>query len=691
MVPGGLARREAVADGAAVTKMAIKAKSVEAPYPGARPFRQNDRGRFFGRTSDAPALAELWQANRLTLAIGRVASGKTSLLQAGVFPLVSETRADTLPIGRVCYGSTFPAAALPQHNPYSLALLRSWSPGDTATRLVGLSVHDFVRTRAELHDGVILAAIDQVDDLLAASGAHGAHRRQFFAELARALRSEPRLHLLLVARDETLDLISGALGNGARFRVRALTQQSAIEAVTKPTAGIGRSYADGAAERLVAELQTSRIRAEGGAERFVEGEDVEPSLLQAVCTRLWNALPPDVDLVTTRDIRLYGDVDTALAAHCSQVVATVADDHDLSVTRLRSWLLDTFVTELGTRGTTYEGPGLTSGMPNGVLRSLVDRHLLSAEWRSGSRWYELLSDRLIEPLRRALDERPSPVDPGEYLRKAEHALTVGDLELAGRYVDATLRTSADTDLRLRARVESFLGNLANEQGKVTDAEEHYRSAASLFETLRDTPEVARQLAAVGHTLLAQDDPEDAVSQLQAAVTRMPSDPILQTGLGLALWQLGDGPGAVAILTAVLAVDGGNPVALRARGEILAYLGDARAAARDLNRVALQEWPASRAALGLALAQLGDRADAEAQLDEALTEAQRNGAVLLYAAKAKKLLGDEIAAGDLARQAGDATDPALSPQHREMANKLAEYSEEFTAVESGHRRSSALPP
>ena len=654
---------------------------MEEPYCGARPFRQTERDRFFGRVADASALAELWQVNRLTLALGRVASGKTSLLQAGVIPLLSETRADTLPVGRVGYGSTFPFAALPEHNPYSLALLRSWSPGDAATRLVGLTVQDFVRTRTELHDGIILAAIDQVDDLLTASGPHWAHRRHFLRELAQALRLEPRLHLLLVARDEACGLISEALGNGARYRIEALTQQSAIEAVTGPTADTGRSYADGAPERLVTELRTGRIRGGSRTEQFADQDSVEPSLLQVVCTWLWNSLPQETGVITTRDVRVYGDVDAALAAHCSQVIAAVADDHDLSVARLRSWLLDTFVTELGTNGTAYEGPAATAGMPNAVVRSLVDRHLLAADLRSGSRWYELLTDRLIEPLRKAFDERPPLATPSEYLRQAKRALTLGDLELAGRYAEATLRASADTDLRLRAKVESFLGNLANELGKPTDAESHYRAAASLYTTLRDIPEAARQLAAVGHALLAQDDLEGAVNELQAAVDRMPSDPILQTGLGLALWQLGDGPAAVAILTSVLGVDGGNLVALRARGEILAYLGETQAALHDLERVALQEWPTSQAALGLALAGLGDHADAERQLGEAQATAPRNSFVLLYAAKAKALMGDEIAAEGLARQAIDATDPALSPHHRAVALKLADHVHELTAAES----------
>ncbi len=639
-----------------------------APYPGTRPFLRTDQDLFFGRGTDAKALLELWQGNRLTLVAGPVASGKTSLLNAGVFPLLTQNRTYFLPPGRISYGSTYPRAALPEHNPYTLALLQSWSPGETTTRLVDLTVRDFIRAQVDRQQrGPLFAAIDQVDDMLADSGPRRAHRQKFFSELADAMQAEQRLHLLLLAREEAAALISEMLGTAARYNFAALTREGAIEAVTGPVAGTGRSFANGAAEKLVTELQTRRITGVNGAERYITGDHVEPSLLQVVCTRLWDSLPPDTEHITTHDVRVFGDADKALAAYCSRVIASVADDHDLPVSKLRSWLLDTFVTELGTQGTAYEGIVATAGMPNAVARALEDRHLLSAELRSGSRWYELLTARLIEPLQHAADELPLAAHPSEYLSDAERALTLGELDVAERYAQAALGTSPDTDLRLRAEVESLLGNIATEREKPAEAESHYLISASLFEALRDTPAVASQLAAVGQTLIAQERLEDAIDKLQAAIDRMPNDPVMQTDLALALWRLGESRAAVAVLTAVLGVDGGNSVALRVRGEILADLGEARQAILDLNRVTL------------ALAKLGDQPRANLEVDDAVAEAPRNGAVLLYAARAKALVGDECAAEKLARRAVGATDPVLPPYHREVALQLA-----------GHKHGNSAP-
>ena len=662
-----------MANGAAVRGIGAGGESPGAPYPGRRPFLQADQDHFFGRGTDSKALLELWQDNRITLLVGSAGSGKTSLLNAGVLPLLKQNRTHFLPVGAIC-GSTFPRAALPEHNPYTLALLQSWSPGERTTRLVDLTVRDFIRAEDSEHhklrSGPLLAAIDQVDDLLAYQGPRQAYRQKFLGELADAVHDDLGLHLLLLAREETAAVISRALGGTAVYNLTALTRQDAIEAVTGPLAETGRSFADGAAERLVSDLQTRRVTGINGAEQLIVSDQVEPSLLQVACTRFWDSLPADTEQITVRDVRVFGDADKALAAHCSEVIASVADDHDLRWRRVRSWLLDMFVTELGTRGTAYEGIVTTAGMPNAVARALEDRHLLSAGLRSDSRWYELLTPRLIEPLRHAVDVLPPVVGPVEHLSAAERALTRGESDIAERYAQAALRTAPDTDLRLRAEIESLLGNIAMEEEKPAEAEGRHRISASLFEAVRDTSAVASQLAAVGQTLIAQDRLEAAVDEFRCAIDRLPTDPVVQTDLALALWRKGESRAAVSVLTAVLRLDGGNSVALRARGEILADLGEANQAISDLNRVTLQERPSSRAAHGLALAKLGDQPRASLEVEGAVAEAPQNGAVLLYAARAKALSGDEYAAEELARRAVDATDLVLSPYHREVALQLA---------------------
>ena len=63
--------------------------------------------------------------------------------------------------------------------------------------------------------------------------------------------------------------------------------------------------------------------------------------------------------------------------------------------------------------------------------------------------------------------------------------------------------------------------------------------------------------------------------------------------------------------------------------MLAYLGEARAALDDLDRVSSVDRPTTRAARGLALAGLGDRRAARREIQEAVTarRAERPGAAL----------------------------------------------------------------
>ncbi|HEX6525993.1 MAG TPA: hypothetical protein VF070_39170 [Streptosporangiaceae bacterium] len=649
----------------------ISEASIAGPYLGAHPFRQADRGRFFGRAADAAALADMWRANHLTIVIGPVASGKTSLLHAGVYPLMSNTRGLVLSSGRLSFGSTFPAAALPEHNPFTLATLRSWSPAESPARLAGITVRDFIGQRASRQDGPIFAAIDQVEELPADTGPRWDQAQQFMLELADAVRlKDPRLHLLLVIREDAIGILSGGLASGPRFHIGPLTPDGAIEAVIGPVAATGRAFEEGAAEKLVMDLQTSQIETADGSEGYVTAECVEPALLQAVCARFWQDLPTETELITASDIRVYGDVDTTLAAYCGQVIAAVAGEHDKAPRWLRSWLLDKFVADRDARASVGERATASARLDNAVLRSLTDQHLLTAVAEDRVRSYKLLADRLIEPLRKATDQRPPLVRPEQYLQTAERALALGELDLAKRYAERAARAAPRGDFRLRAETCSFLGNVAREQDKPGPAADRYHEAAELFEAARDAGAVARQLAAAGEMLAVQGRFGEAVKELRAAADRMRNDPVLQTELALALWKLGESRAAVAVLTAALGVDGGNLDALRARGEILADLGDARGAMLDLDRVTKDAPAATRAARGLALAELGDRSAARREIDHALDGNSWNGPVLYYAARAAALSGNHEKARELAKRAVIATDPALSPRHRDLADELA---------------------
>jgi tetratricopeptide (TPR) repeat protein len=658
----------------------------ENPYVGNRPFLTTDAYRFHGRSSEAREVAARWRDNQITFLSGPSGVGKTSLIQAGVIPLLASVGADLLPVGRLYHGTAFPVAALPEHNPYTLALLTTWSPGEPQTRLSGLTAYDFLRRR-QLRAGPdgrpspVLAVIDQVERLFDGPGRRDRHRGPFIDGLAEVLRELPHIHLLLSIRDdygEDIERYQSLLGLSARAGVllRRLNVEEAVEAVRNPLAGTGRWFSAGTAEGIVESLRTTVLTAEDGQPRTVLSEDVEPTLLQAVCAELWTSLPVEAAEITAGQVTRLADTDQALDRFCDQAITAVAADHGISPGQLSSWVNRHFITELGTRGTAYEGMSDTAGMPNAVARALRDRHVLTAVWRSGTRWYELLHDRFIGPVRRLADRLPpaspeSQASPSESLRAAQLAIADGDLELAATLAAAALRSAADLNLRLCADAESLLGNIAYMRRQFAEAEVRYRAAAALFETLRDARAVAGLLAAVGQTLLSQERYGQAVECLHAAVGRIPNDLTVQTELAWALWHAGQQRAAVAVLTGVLAIDGEAEDARRARGEILADLGDAEDALRDLDRVRRYQQPSTRAARALALAMLSRSGAADPEIDAALSGAPGNGPVLLYAARVAALEHDPVGAAELARRAVDATDPAVPPHQRRQALQLME--------------------
>src|SRR3954471_20298967 len=68
----------------------------ENPWPGLSSFTEDTRGFFFGRDRETEELARLVRRATLTVLFGQSGLGKSSLLQAGLFPLLRET--DHLPL-----------------------------------------------------------------------------------------------------------------------------------------------------------------------------------------------------------------------------------------------------------------------------------------------------------------------------------------------------------------------------------------------------------------------------------------------------------------------------------------------------------------------------------------------------------------------------------------------------------------
>ena len=666
--------------------MDVMSSGGREPYVGRRAFDVRDQDIFFGRQRERGELQALWAENSLVVLHGPAGSGKTSLIQAGLAPALWKS-ADVPLVGCVSLGSSFPEAVLPDHNPYTLAVLSSWSPAESRTSLSQLSFTDFFRDRA-LTSGwsgtpaPIFAAIDQLEEIF--TDARGTrYRDEFFDDLASAIQAVPRLRVLLAIRSELLAKLARynellAIRDQAYFPLPALNRDAAIEAVRRPTEMLGYPFAPGVAEALVDDLRTTQLAATTGEMVPITAEGVEPIQLQIVCSSLCRALPADVSVITFDLFDINGHADRSLADFCAEVLAEIAAEHELAILGLLTWLEATFVTSQGTRSTVPEGLPTTAGLPRSITRGLENQHLLTSEWGSGTRRYTLANDRLIAALRQL--NRPSQIenipglDAASHLRIAVTAMAAGELVLAEKHAWQAIKVAGAEDLRLQADARSLLGNIAFERGHLDIAQEHYWRAAELSEQLRDQSAVGRLLGAIGRMHAKQGHYEAALEDLLSAVTRAPGDLTLQTELAKALWHVGQAQAAAAVFGTVLTIEPEFAEALAGRGQIRAETGNASSALDDLRtlrrlRPGMGLQPEVRSAYALALARAGRPDTAMEEVDAALASTPDNGPIFLRAARVASASGAVERATELLRRAMEANDPALSSDQLNEAYRL----------------------
>src|SRR5215471_19949360 len=72
----------------AVKMSAVSAVSAARPFPGLRPFAYQDHDFFFGRQDQIYALYRLIDRFRFIAVVGSSGSGKSSLVRAGLLPLL---------------------------------------------------------------------------------------------------------------------------------------------------------------------------------------------------------------------------------------------------------------------------------------------------------------------------------------------------------------------------------------------------------------------------------------------------------------------------------------------------------------------------------------------------------------------------------------------------------------------------
>jgi tetratricopeptide (TPR) repeat protein len=404
------------------------------PWPGLDAFTEVLSPFFSGRDAEADELFRRVRRDLVTLLFGQSGLGKTSLLQAGLFPRLR--RARFLPILiRVDYSAGAPSPAVQ----IKASIERELAATDLSevTRigaeesLWGYFHHVDRRLMDRAGKEIVpVLVFDQFEEVftqgLADSNSRAASQ-SFLVELAelaenrpsealeRAIEADPNLvenflfdrqdyRIVVALREDFLAALDSlrsrapSLGRN-RYRLRPMSGRQGLDAILNPAPGL---VAPDVAQEIIRLI--GRPTAEdvfGTAGNAAEGFEVEPSLLSLVCR----------ELNERRIARGLDQIGAELLAGSRDEIIEVFYERCLAgqPAALRAFVEDRLLSDSGFR----ENITLDSarrvlsddGVPPGALDELVRRRLLRTEERLGIPRIEIIHDVLTPVIRKSRDTR----------------------------------------------------------------------------------------------------------------------------------------------------------------------------------------------------------------------------------------------------------------------------------------------
>jgi tetratricopeptide (TPR) repeat protein len=485
------------------------------PYVGPRAYERDDLAPFFGRDHESDELLSLVISSRELLFYAQSGTGKTSLLNARVIPLLEQERFEVLPVARVQGVPPRDLETAEIHNIYIFNTLMSWTKDEVDPRgLVHMTLAEFLKERKRPTDArgkpcPRAIIFDQFEELFALYADRWRDRKGFFEQVCDALEEDRRLRMVFSLREDyiaQLDPFASIMPEEmrTRFRLERLRRETALEAITGPLRSTKCSFAPGVAEKLVEDLQKTRIETVTSETIEVIGEFVEPVQLQVVCQNLWQELPPDATQITEEHLMALGSLDYPLAKFYETAITAAAAQTGIDEGELRQWCEQwLIITPTGIRGIVHRGLKSTEGMPNEALDILEDRHLIRCEWRAGARWYELTHDRIVAPIlasnKRWKEQREEKVKNALLLlRQAEQANTINKYEQALDYAEKAyliceeIGDESGKVSAILSRGKAYEGQKRYEEAKTT-----YMETCKLFHEAGDHQREATMLQAIG--------------------------------------------------------------------------------------------------------------------------------------------------------------------------------------------------
>lgn len=361
-----------------------------------------------GRERSCHHLRNLIVSQRVVLLYAPSGAGKTSLLHAGLLPLLEQERFYVPDVLRLNHEPPAQLTLSSQFNPFSLSLmmaLQASLPPDQhlpPERLMHMGLRAYFDLRfANLGaDTFPLLIIDQLEEIIHAHLHKERERKNFFRELGLALKDE-RLFLLCALREDylaALDPYKASLPDHirAQYRLPPMNRHVARQTITATAKQAGMSFHKDALDHLVSQLSVIHVNRADGSDYTLHTDVVEPMHLQVTCRQLCQQLRADTKIIDLELVTGQGNVGHALSTYFDNTVVSVSERFLVGENRLRAWIETELINPQGFRCQVLVGDQQSQGLANEVIEGLLEAHILRKEQKRGAIWVELAHDRLLK-------------------------------------------------------------------------------------------------------------------------------------------------------------------------------------------------------------------------------------------------------------------------------------------------------
>lgn len=399
--------------GAIVVAEEVPSYIHKSPYKFLSSYEEQDVDIFFGRNHDITRAIQKLLSSKIMILYGKSGFGKTSLLCAGIIPRL--IKSNYLPVYARCAAD--PLLSIKINTVDRIRQLDGAIAEEAIAQLqsaVSLPLPDFIRELKKVERRSLVVFVDQFEEFFISLG--NATRKQFEEELAECVDS-PYIDVTfsLSLREDFLPelhelrRLHGIFEN--RYRLKALIDEAARKAITKPAEKFGITFGDGLVSRIIRELS--------------EKGQVDPAQLQIVCDRLYNSMPERETQITIALYEELGGARQILADYVDSILDSFGPKRRLVAQRLLRSMVTSWFTRTALRYSdavleTADIPGWSKKDTRELLGDLVQVRLVRRVADVEEESYELTHEHLINKIREWIDLEMLKVKEAQDLLRQEY-------------------------------------------------------------------------------------------------------------------------------------------------------------------------------------------------------------------------------------------------------------------------------